>query len=117
MATQGEPSGYSTLPSVRCFSIASDAFSASAKVLNGDPPTLIAGLFRSMGRHEGNKAGLSVKAGAAPTLVADHEREAWLFALQIWKASIGPMMRLNCMMHPKPHRTLLRFGKNAAPLT
>jgi hypothetical protein len=31
---------------IKCCMKASQAFSASAKVLNGEPPTLIAGLFR-----------------------------------------------------------------------
>jgi hypothetical protein len=37
---------------VRCASIASQAFSASANVLNGDPPTLMAGRLKWMGRQE-----------------------------------------------------------------
>jgi hypothetical protein len=40
---------------VRCTSMASQAFSASAKVLKGDPPTLMAGLLISMARQEATK--------------------------------------------------------------
>src|SRR5205807_5323712 len=40
---------------VRCTSMASQASSASAKVLKGDPPTLMAGLLISMARQEATR--------------------------------------------------------------
>ena len=42
---------------VRCASMASQACSASANVLKGDPPTLMAGLLKLMGRQEATKPG------------------------------------------------------------
>ena len=42
---------------IRCTSIASQAFSASANVLKGDPPTLMAVLLKLMGRQEATKPG------------------------------------------------------------
>jgi hypothetical protein len=43
---------------VRCANMASQAVSASANVLKGNPPTLIAGLLIWMGRQEATKPGL-----------------------------------------------------------
>jgi hypothetical protein len=43
---------------VRCGSMASQAVSASANVLKGEPPTLIAGLLIWIGRQEATKPGL-----------------------------------------------------------
>ena len=42
---------------IRCTSMASQAFSASANVLKGDPPTLMAVLLKLMGRQEATKPG------------------------------------------------------------
>jgi hypothetical protein len=42
---------------VRCASMVSQACSASANVLNGDPASLMAGLLMSMGRQEATKPG------------------------------------------------------------
>jgi hypothetical protein len=55
--------------------MASQAVSASAYVLKGDPPTLIAGLLIWMGRQEA-KAGLAVKSRSIATLITDYERKA-----------------------------------------
>jgi hypothetical protein len=43
--------------------MASQAFSASANVLKGDPPTLMAGLLKLMGRQEATKPGFPWSPG------------------------------------------------------
>jgi hypothetical protein len=52
--------------------MASQAFSASANVLKGDPPTLMAVLLK-YGTPRSYKAGLPVESRATPTLIADYK--------------------------------------------
>jgi hypothetical protein len=61
---------------VRCASMALQAASASANILKGDPPTLIAGLLIMDGAPRSYKARLAVRSGAIATLVTDYERKA-----------------------------------------
>ena len=51
----------------------SQAFPASANVLKGDPPTLMAGLLILMGRQEATKPGCPVEPKTTPALVTDYE--------------------------------------------
>jgi hypothetical protein len=53
--------------------MASQAFSASANVLEGDPPTLMAVLLKLMGAPRGYKARFPVESGTTATLSTYYE--------------------------------------------
>ena len=74
------------------------AFSASASVLKGEPPTYGAPVLidRTPGCHE---AGTSTKAGTAALSKLITNEKLLLVAVHICR-STELMMRLNCMMHP-----------------
>jgi hypothetical protein len=68
--SSGSPTG--AHHSVKVLQESFAGLSASANVLNGEPPTRTAGLFKD-GAPGRNKAGLSVETGSAAALVADYK--------------------------------------------
>ena len=75
----------------------SQAFSASANVLKGDPPTLTAGLLKLMGRQEATKPGFPWSPGPLRlSLLITNEKPRSL-ALHISSACVAGAMRLKCM--------------------
>jgi hypothetical protein len=82
---------------IRCTNMASQAFSASANVLKGDPPTLMAGLFKLMGRQEATKPGFPWSPGPLLlSLLITNEKPRSL-ALHISSSCVAGAMRLKCM--------------------
>ena len=58
---------------VRFTSMTSQAFSASANVLKGDPPTLMTGLLKLMGRQEATKPGRPCRPGPLLLSLPDYK--------------------------------------------
>src|SRR6476619_7435848 len=71
--------------------MASQAFSASANVSKGDPPTLMAGLLISMGRQEATKPGCPRSPG--PLITNEKPRS---FALHSSNSPVAGPTRLKC---------------------
>src|SRR5437899_9614026 len=81
---------------VRFTSMASQAFSASASVLKGDPPTLLAVRLRLMGRQEATKPGRPWRPGPLLlSLLITNEKPRPL-ALHISSSSVAGAMRRKC---------------------
>jgi hypothetical protein len=77
--------------------MASQAFSASANVLKGDPPTLMAGLLKLMGRQEATKPGFPWSPGPLLlSLLITNEKPRSL-ALHISRSPVAGPMRPKCM--------------------
>jgi hypothetical protein len=81
---------------VRFASIASQAFSASANVLKGDPPILMAVRLRLMRRQEATKPGRPWSPGPLLlSLLITNEKPRSL-AIHISNSSVAGAMRLKC---------------------
>jgi hypothetical protein len=78
---------------VRCASITSQAFSASANVLKGDPPTLMAGLLKLMGRQEATKPGRPCSLGPSLLSLPITNEKPRTLALHISNSSIAGATR------------------------
>jgi hypothetical protein len=77
--------------------MASQAFSASANVLKGDPPTLMADLLKLMGRQEATKPGFPWSPGPLLlSLLITNEKPRSL-ALHISKSPVAGPTRPKCM--------------------
>ena len=81
---------------VRSISIASQAFSASANVLKGDPPILMAGLLISMGRQEATKPGRPCSPGPLLLSLLTTNEKPHSLALHISNSSVAAPTRLKC---------------------
>ena len=82
---------------IRFTSMASQAFSASANVLKGDPPTLTAVLLKLMGRQEATKPGFPWSPGPLLlSLLITNEKPRSL-ALHISKSPVAGPTRPKCM--------------------
>jgi hypothetical protein len=85
---------------VRCANMASQAFSASANVLKGDPPILMAVLLKLMGRQEATKPGRPWSPGPLLlSLLITNEKPRSL-ALHISSACVAGATRLKCRAIP-----------------
>ncbi len=84
------------LSSIKCFSMASQPFSASAKVRNGDPPTLTAAPLKWMGRQEAAKPGRPRSPGPRLLSLLITNEKLPLLALQISNSLTGLWMRWKC---------------------
>jgi hypothetical protein len=77
--------------------MASQACSASANVLKGDPPTLMAGLLKLMERQEATKPGFPWSPGPLVlSLLITNEKPRSL-ALHISSSCVAGAMRMKCM--------------------
>ena len=76
--------------------MASQAVSASANVLKGDPPTLIAGLLIWMGRQEATKPGLPRSPGPSLLSLLITNEKPHSLALHISNSSAAGPTRLKC---------------------
>jgi hypothetical protein len=77
--------------------MASQAFSASANVLKGDPPTLMAVLFKLMGRQEATKPGFPWSPGPLLlSLLITNEKPRSL-AVHISSSGVAGAIRLKCI--------------------
>jgi len=86
---------------VRFASIASQAFSASANVLKGDPPILMAVRLRLMRRQEATKPGRPWSPGPLLlSLLITNEKPRSL-AIHISNSSVAGAMRLKCWAIPR----------------
>jgi hypothetical protein len=83
---------------IRCTSIVVLAFSASASVLKGEPPTFWRSCLidRAPGCHE---TGTSIKAGTAAALKADYKRKA-VAARGLFLQIHGTDDAAELLMHP-----------------
>jgi hypothetical protein len=77
--------------------MASQAFSASANVLKGDPPTLTAVLFKLMGRQEATKPGFPWSPGPLLLSLLITNEKPHSLALHISSSCVAGAMRLKCM--------------------
>ena len=80
----------------------SQAFSASANVLKGDPPTLMAGLLRLMGRQEATKPGCPWRPFRLSLLITNEKSRS--VALHISSSSDAGATRLKCRAITPPSR-------------
>jgi hypothetical protein len=86
--------------------MASQAFSASANVLKGDPPILMAVLLKLMGRQEATKPGRPWSPGPLLlSLLITNEKPRSL-ALHISSARVAGVTRLKCRGIPPSSHAL-----------
>jgi hypothetical protein len=94
---------------VKCATMASQAFSASANVLKGDPPTRTAVLLKLMGRQEATKPGCPWSPGPLRLSLLMTNEKPLSFALHISSSSVAGAMRPKCRAIPPIQTTLKRL--------